>query len=116
MCFIETISPENAVDCVEMLYNHLQGGKDYLPNYARVFCHRPTLMVQIATLMDALRGHMEPRLWSLVHLAAARSMNSSYCALAMANKLIYQHFSQEADSHISRDRQQYHDSGLCRYA
>ena len=95
MYFIETISPEEATECVEVLYNHLQGAKDYLPNYARVFCHRPTLMVQIATLMDALRGHMDPRLWSLVNLAAARASNSSYCSLVFAHKLINRGMSQE---------------------
>ena len=95
MYFIETISPEEATECVEVLYNHLQGARDYLPNYARVFCHRPTLMAQIATLMDALRGHMDPRLWSLVNLAAARASNSSYCSLVFAHKLINRGMSQE---------------------
>ena len=95
MYFIETISPEEATECVEVLSNHLQGAKEYLPNYARVFCHRPTLMAQIATLMDALRGHMDPRLWNLVNLAAARASNSSYCSLVFAHKLINRGMSQE---------------------
>ncbi|TDG15394.1 peroxidase [Seongchinamella unica] len=106
MCFIETISPDQATDCVEILYQRLQGSKNYLPNYARVFCHRPTLMAQIATLMEALRGTMSPRLWSLVNLAAARASHSSYCSLAFANTLIGKHFSEQELLLILRDDEQ----------
>ena len=94
MSFIGTTAPAQATDEVATLYSHLQGHADYLPNYARVFCHRPGLMAHISTTMQALKDPMEPRLWCLVNLAAARASKSSYCSLAFAKRLILKHFSE----------------------
>lgn len=94
MSFISTAAPGQATDEVAALYSRLQGDADYLPNYARVFCHRPGLMAHIGTTMRALKDPMEPRLWCLVNLAAARASRSSYCSLAFAKRLILKHFSE----------------------
>ena len=94
MSYISTTAPQEATGPVAELYSRLQGDAAYLPNYARVFCHRPELMASIGSLMKALRAPMQPRLWDLVNLAAARASHSSYCSLAFANKLINKHFSE----------------------
>jgi len=93
MSFIETIEPEDARGAVAALYHRLQGRQEYLPNYARIFCHRPAVMAPLATLQDMLKEHMDARLWALIALAVAREIRSSYCSLAFARRLLGQHFS-----------------------
>lgn len=95
MSFIETIEPEHATGEVAELYAQQRGPLDYLPNYARLYCHRPAVMPPLARLQDTLKQHMEPRLWALIALAVAREIGSSYCALAFARRLLRSHFSQE---------------------
>ena len=94
MSLIETTAPADATGEVAALYQRLQGRGRKLPNYARIFCHRPQLMAPISTLQDAIRSPLEPRIWALVSLAAARASAASYCSLAFANKLIANHFSE----------------------
>ena len=93
MSFIGTIKPAQAKGAVADLYRRLQGKRDYLPNYAAVFCHRPAVMEPLSVLQDMLKQHMPPRLWALVSLAVAREINSSYCSLAFARRLLLAHFS-----------------------
>jgi alkylhydroperoxidase family enzyme len=93
MSFIGTIKPEQAKGAVADLYRRLQGKRDYLPNYAGIFCHRPEVMEPLSVLQETLKQHMEPRLWALVSLAVAREINSSYCSLAFAKRLLRAHFS-----------------------
>lgn len=93
MSFIETTAPHEASGDIAELYRRLAGSSGHLPNYARVFCHRPEVMAPLAQLQETLKQHMEPRLWALVSLAAAREIRSSYCALAFARRLLQRHFS-----------------------
>jgi uncharacterized peroxidase-related enzyme len=94
MSFIQTIAPEHATGEVAELYERLQGKLHYLPNYARMYCHRPAVMAALAKLQDTLKEHMEPRLWALIALAVAREIGSSYCTLAFARRLLRSHLSQ----------------------
>ncbi|MFV8816432.1 carboxymuconolactone decarboxylase family protein [Haliea sp. E17] len=87
MSFISTTAPENAHGPTGALYQRLGAG-GYLPNYARLFSHRPELMEHISRLMDALREPLPPRQWKLANFAAARACNSSYCSLAYARRLL----------------------------
>jgi alkylhydroperoxidase family enzyme len=95
MSLISTTAPEHATGDVAQLYQRLQGTMDCLPNYAGIFSHRPNLMTHISALQEALKQHMDTRLYSLVTLAAAREINSSYCSLAFASKLISRYFSEK---------------------
>jgi len=103
MSLIANTPPAEARDEVAGLYQRLQGRKDYLPNYALVFGHRPALMAPLATLQEALKEHMEPRLWALVSLAAAREIKASYCALAFSKRLILREFTEDELIEILRD-------------
>jgi len=91
--YIETTAPQEATGAVAELYRRQQGQSSYLPNYARVYCHRPEAMTALAALQNVLKQDMAPRLWALVALAAAREINSSYCSLAFARRLLKDHFS-----------------------
>jgi uncharacterized peroxidase-related enzyme len=92
MSFIETVTPQAATGEAREFYRHQQGSLDYLPNYARVFCHRPAVMVAWAALQRELKRHLDTRSYSLVSLAAALASGSSYCALAFGGKLLKRFF------------------------
>ncbi|MBA2777747.1 carboxymuconolactone decarboxylase family protein [Billgrantia kenyensis] len=87
MSFIETIPPEQAEGEVLAMYQRQQSHFGYLPNYARVFCHRPEVMKAWASLIATVRCPMEPRRYELVTVAAALALGNSYCSLAHAKFL-----------------------------
>ncbi|MDL0433854.1 peroxidase-related enzyme [Marinobacter sp. TBZ242] len=87
MSYIETIPPEQAEGEVLAMYQRQQAHFGYLPNYARVFCHRPEVMKCWAALIATIRRPMEARRYELVTLAASRALGNSYCSLAHAKFL-----------------------------
>ncbi len=95
MSLIDTTNPTEATGAVAELYERLQGHSPYLPNYARVFSHRPEMMAPLGVMLKAVMAPLEPRLWCLVSLAAAHSSGTSYCTLVFANKLISRYFSED---------------------
>ena len=94
MTFIQTIPQDQATGEILDLYRREQGGLDYLPNYAGVFCHRPQVMQAWADLQRALRQHLDARSFGLVTLASALALGSSYCSLAHAKKLIQKFYTE----------------------
>ena len=46
MAFIETTRPEHADGAVATMYRRQQSAWGYVPNYAKVFCHRPEVMAR----------------------------------------------------------------------
>ena len=87
MPFIETESPAEAQGPVRDMYERQQAAFGYVPNYAKVFSHRPELMGRWASLLAGIRHSIEPRRFELVTLAAARALRSSYCSLAHGKAL-----------------------------
>jgi uncharacterized peroxidase-related enzyme len=87
MAFIDTISPARAEGEVRDMYARQQAKYGYVPNYARVFCHRPELMQLWAALLAGIRRHIEPRRFELVTFAAAHALGNSYCSLAHGDVL-----------------------------
>jgi len=87
MAFINTIAPRDASGEVRDMYVRQQGRWGYVPNYARVFCHRPEIMALWANLLAGIRRHIEPRRFELVTMAAARELRNSACALAHGQAL-----------------------------
>ena len=49
MSFIHTPTFDNAPASTRQLYQKLSNGPGYLPNYGRIFAHRPELMVPLVT-------------------------------------------------------------------
>jgi len=82
MAFIETIPVAQATGAVRELYERAQAGPGYVPNYAKLFSLRPEVNAAWGALRGSIRGHMEPRRYELVTLAAARALRCAYCALA----------------------------------
>lgn len=87
MAFIETTSPEDAFGDVLAMYQRQSEKFGYLPNYARVFCHRPDVMEQWARLQTCIRQNMGRRRFELITFAAAHALGNSYCSLAHAEAL-----------------------------
>lgn len=69
------------------MYERQQVKYGYVPNYAKVFGHRPEIMGLWADLLAGIRRHIEPRRFELVTSAAALTMLNSYCALAHGKAL-----------------------------
>lgn len=95
MTFINTTDVADATGDVKAMYQHLQGSKEYLPNYASVFSHRPALMDAWSGLQKTIQRTLDRRRYELVTLAAAQTMYSSYCCLAHGQLLSRQYFSEE---------------------
>jgi uncharacterized peroxidase-related enzyme len=93
MSLIHTTALEDATGRTRQLYRRLRNDSGYLPNYARIFGHRPALMTPLVALQDSIRSPLSERLYALVTLAAARATGSSYCSLAFARRLL-RHMSQ----------------------
>ena len=53
----------------------------YVPNFTRVFAHRPEVYEAWLQLRDAILASMDTRRYELVTVAAARRLRSSYCTL-----------------------------------
>jgi alkylhydroperoxidase family enzyme len=87
MAFIDTILPERATGEVAELYRRQQGAWGYVPNYARVFCHRPEVMARWGQLLAEVRRPMDTRRFELVTFAVAHELRNSACTLAHGQKL-----------------------------
>jgi len=87
MAFISTIPPSEATGEVREMYERQQKSWGFVPNYAKVFCHRPEIMKLWADLLRGIRAHIDKRRFELVTLAAAHELHSSYCSLAHGEAL-----------------------------
>ena len=94
MAFIETIPVSDADDEVRAMYERQQAHYGYLPNYAKVFCHRPEIMRLWSQLQSGIRRHMDKRRFELVTFCAAHALRSTLCSLAHG-KALTEFFSME---------------------
>jgi uncharacterized peroxidase-related enzyme len=103
MLFIDTISPDDANDTLKAMFEQLQGRKDYLPNYAKVFCYRPEVMAAWENLQSTIQQTIDHRRYELVTLAAAQTINSSYCSLAHGQVLSRKYYDDKEVEAIAAD-------------
>jgi uncharacterized peroxidase-related enzyme len=87
MAFIDTIPLAESNDDVRAMYERQQAHYGYVPNYAKVFCHRPEVMGLWAQLQSGIRRHMDKRRFELVTFAAANALRSTLCSLAHGKAL-----------------------------
>ncbi len=102
MAFIDTVPVDQATGDVQRMYRANQTRVGYVPNYAKVFSHRPDVMDGWAALQKSIKSNMDLRRFELVTLAAARALKSSYCSLAHGTVLSSRFFSTEELTHIAR--------------
>lgn len=103
MAFIRTIPVDEAEGDVRALYERTQASAGYVPNYAKVFSHRPQVMAAWSALLASIRGNLEPRRYELITLAAARALRSSYCMLAHGTVLREEFYSAAQLTDIAAD-------------
>jgi uncharacterized peroxidase-related enzyme len=82
MSFIQTVPVTQAAGEVRAMYERSQAGPGYVPNYAKVFSHRPAVWAAWQAFLGSVRSSLDPRRYELVTVAAARALGCSYCALA----------------------------------
>jgi uncharacterized peroxidase-related enzyme len=103
MAFIQTVSPDQASGDVRTMYERYQGTQGYVPNWAKIFSHRPAVMAGWGTLLASVRGNLDPRRYELITLAAARALRSSYCMLAHGAVLERDFYSADQLTAIARN-------------
>jgi uncharacterized peroxidase-related enzyme len=109
MAFLETIPDEEASGAVADAYRADEARLGYVPNYTRVFAHRPAVYDAWQKLNGAIRGGMDLRRYELVTVAAAQRLRSSYCSLAHGKVLVDQFLGASELQDVLLDR---HAAGL----
>jgi uncharacterized peroxidase-related enzyme len=87
MAFIDTIPVKAAPDDVLAMYEHQEGEWGFVPDYAKVFCHRPEVMARWGQLLAEIKRPVDPRRRELVTFAVAHALRHSPCSLAHGNQL-----------------------------
>jgi uncharacterized peroxidase-related enzyme len=87
MAFIDTIAPDAATGPLAAMYQRQQSFWGFVPNYAKVFCHRPEVMARWGALLAEIKRPMDPRRFELVTFAAAHELRNTACALAHGKRL-----------------------------
>jgi uncharacterized peroxidase-related enzyme len=87
MPFIDTTPPREAQGDVRAMYERQQAKYGYVPNYAKVFSHRPEIMTLWADLLYGIRRNLDKRRFELATVAAALTIRSTYCSLAHGEAL-----------------------------
>jgi len=87
MAFIDIIPEADICDEVRAMYDRQEAHWGFIPNYAKVFCHRPEIMGLWAQLQAGLKRHMDKRRFELITFAAAHTLRSTLCSLAHGKAL-----------------------------
>jgi uncharacterized peroxidase-related enzyme len=103
MAFIHTVPVDRATGDVHAMYARIEAAVGYVPNYAKLFSHRPQVMATWAAFLASIRGSMDARRYELVTLAAARALQCSYCMLAHGAILRRDFYSADQLVEITRD-------------
>lgn len=87
MPFIKTTKPADADGQVSAMYARQQDAWGYIPNYAKVFCHRPEVMARWGRLLAEIKRPMDKRTFELVTFIAAHELRNTACTLAHGKAL-----------------------------
>lgn len=82
MTFINTIADRAATAEVAELFEADRADLGYVANCTRVLAHRPKVFEAWEHLNEAIKDGVDIRRYELATVAAARQLQSSYCALA----------------------------------
>jgi uncharacterized peroxidase-related enzyme len=88
MAFIDTTDANDAAGDVRAMYERQQKSWGYVPNYAKLFSHRPPVLGAWADMIAVIRAPVDTRTFELVTFAAACALGSSSCSLAHGKKLL----------------------------
>lgn len=105
MAFVELVA-EPRDDVTRELFDTDLAQRGYVPNFTRLFAHRPGVYKAWRALVGEVAGNMDERRYELATFAAARRLRSSYCMLAHGEILAREYFTADevADLAIDPDR------------
>ena len=87
MAFIDTLRPGDASGEVLEMYRRQEEHWGYVPNYAKLFSHRPQVLARWGRLLAELRRSTDDRRFELVTFVVAYELRNRACALAHGAKL-----------------------------
>jgi uncharacterized peroxidase-related enzyme len=87
MAFIKTIRASQATGAVHEMYKRQQDHWGYVPNYAKLFSHRPEVLARWGRLLAEIRRPVDDRRFELVTFVVARELRHSACSLAHGQQL-----------------------------
>ena len=87
MAFIKTIRAREASGAAHDMYARQEEHWGYVPNYAKVFSHRPEVMARWGRLLAEIRRPADDRRFELVTFVVARELKHSACSLAHGKQL-----------------------------
>lgn len=88
MAFIDIIPTSSISDEVRAMYARQEAHWGFVPNYAKVFCHRPEIMGLWAQLQIGIKRHMTKRRYELITFVSATALRSTLCSLAHGRALM----------------------------
>jgi uncharacterized peroxidase-related enzyme len=87
MAFIDITPFSSISDEVRAMYARQEAHWGFVPNYAKVFCHRPEIMGLWAQLQVGIKRHMTKRRFELITFVSAMTLRSTLCSLAHGRAL-----------------------------
>ena len=87
MAFIKTVRPSEATGEVREMYERQEEHWGYVPNYAKVFSHRPEVMARWGRLLAEIRRPSEDARYEMATFVAAREMKNSSCSMEHGRQL-----------------------------
>lgn len=96
MSYLATVREADASDGVSQMYEADRSRLGYVANYTKTFSNRPEVYAAWLGLNGAIKAGMDARRYEVATVAAARSLQSSYCALAHGKVLAEQHIGEQA--------------------
>jgi len=87
MAFIRTTPAAEASGETLTMYERQEDAWGHVPNYAKVFSHRPAVMARWGRLLAEIRRPADDRRFELVTFAVAHELRHSGCSLAHGKKL-----------------------------
>lgn len=82
MAFIETVPAKEADGDVLAMYARQEAAYGYVPDYARIFSHRPEVMERWGRLLASIKRPVDERRLELVTFVVAHALRHSSCSLA----------------------------------
>jgi len=87
MAFIRTVDPSESEGDVRTMFERQQESWGFIPNYAKVFSHRPEVLARWGRLLAEIRRPMEDHRFELATFAAAHQLKNSACTLEHGKQL-----------------------------
>jgi len=87
MSFIDTVAVAVASGEVRAMYRRQQVAWGYVPDYARVFSHRPEVLARWGRMLAEINRPVVPRRREMMTLAAALELRHSGCSLVHGAEL-----------------------------